>query len=500
MNSRVEEKLKTLPDRPGVYIFKGPDGKILYVGKAVSLRKRVLSYFQPGRPLTSKLMQLVEQTADLEWILTGSEAEALLYEAGLIKEKQPKYNVLFRDDKSYPYLKITAEEPFPRLFIGRVAPAPRHFLGSKEGAASVSRGTGETGIKTIGPFANAGLLRQAFDAIRGVIPFRTCRTMPKRACLDYHLGLCQAPCEGKISQAEYQENLSRVFRLMEGKKEQVIEELQAKMKQASDQRRYEKAAIFRDQVVSLSTLTARPRRFIPAQALPDLQSVLQLPRLPRRIVGFDVSNIFGREAVGSMVTFVDGKPFKDGYRRFKIKTVAGIDDYAMMREIVRRHLERCEGLSPKGTVPEKKEPLPDFLLIDGGRGHLNAALEVLRELKLDLPAAGIAKEYEYIFLPGRTEPVVLPPDSRALQLAQRVRDEAHRFAIGYHRLLRGKDALTSALDQIPGIGPRKKQDLLVRFGSVEAMRKASVEELAQVRGISEPLAERISQQLKRKTA
>jgi len=478
MTSKVEEKLKTVPDQPGVYLFKSSDGKILYVGKAVSLRKRVLSYFpattasagrQPGRPLTSKLMQLVEQTADIEWILTGSEAEALLYEAGLIKEKQPKYNVLFRDDKSYPYLKITVEEPFPRLFIGR--------------------GTGETGIKTIGPFANAGLLRQAFDAIRGVIPFRTCRVMPKRACLDYHLGLCQAPCEGKISQAEYRENLSRVFRLMEGKKEQVIEELRGKMKQASAARRYEDAAKVRDQMVSLSQLAARPRRFIPAQALPDLQSVLQLPRLPRRIAGFDVSNIFGREAVGSMVTFVDGRPFKDGYRRFKIKTVAGIDDYAMMREIVQR------GLTPRGQTPSG---LPDFILIDGGRGHLNAALEVLRELRLDLPIAGIAKEYETLFLPGRTEPIVLPPESRALQLAQRVRDEAHRFAIGYHRLLRGKDALTSALDQIPGIGPRKKQDLLIRFGSVEAMRKASAEDLAQVRGVSEALAQRISWKLKQR--
>ena len=262
-----------------------------------------------------------------------------------------------------------------------------------------------------------------------------------------------------------------------------------KMKQASEGRRYEDAAKYRDQIGSLQELAARPRRFIPAQALPDLQSVLRLPRLPRRIAGFDVSNIFGREAVGSMVTFVDGRPFKDGYKRFKIKTVAGIDDYAMMREIVRRQFDGAR---------EKGEPLPDFVLIDGGRGHLNAALEVLKELQLDLPAAGIAKEYEYLFLPGRKEPVVLPPESRALQLAQRVRDEAHRFAIGYHRLLRGKDALTSALDRIPGIGPRRKQDLLVRFGSVETMRKASAEDLAQVRGVSEPLAQRISQQLRRK--
>jgi excinuclease ABC subunit C len=471
MTSPVEAKLKALPDRPGVYLFKDSQGKILYVGKALSLKKRVCSYFQPARPLTAKLMQMVGQVADVDWILAGSEAEALLYESSQIKESQPKYNVLFRDDKSYPYLKITAEEPFPRLFIGR--------------------GTGKTGIKTIGPFAQPGLLRQAFDAIRGVIPFRTCRVMPKRACLDYHLGLCQAPCEGRISQAEYQENLSRVFRLMEGKKEEVLEELRARMKRASEERRYEEAAIYRDQIDGLGLLAVRPSPFVPERALSDLQGILRLPRLPRRIVGFDVSNIFGKEPVGSMVTFLDGKPFKGGYRRFKIKTVVGIDDFAMMREIVQRGLTpQFEGLSPKGTVP-------DFILIDGGRGHLNAALEVLKELKLDIPAAGIAKEYEILFLPGRAEPVVLPPESRARRLAQRVRDEAHRFAIGYHRLLRGKDALTSALDRIPGIGPRRKQDLLVRFGSVVAIRGASVEELAQVRGISEALAQRILHQLKR---
>ena len=253
----------------------------------------------------------------------------------------------------------------------------------------------------------------------------------------------------------------------------------------------------RDQIAGLQQLATRPRRLIPAEALADLQSVLQLPTLPRRIEGFDVSNIFGREAVGSMVTFVDGKPFKDGYRRFKIRTVTGIDDYAMMREIVRRRYEKPRGQTLRGQTPEGLTPtgLPGLVLIDGGKGHLNAALEVLRDLKLNLPAVGIAKEFEQLFLPGRTEPIVLPPQSRALQLLQRIRDEAHRFAIGYHRLLRGKDALSSALDEIPGIGPRKKQDLLLRFGSVEAIRRASVEEFTQVRGVSQTLARRVLQHL-----
>lgn len=461
---QLQEKLKQVPDRPGVYFFKDTEGTVLYVGKATSLRKRVFSYFQPTRPHGPKISWLIQKTVDLEWIVTGSEAEALLYEASLIKEKKPKYNVSFRDDKSYPFIKVTAEEPFPRLFIGRGQ---------------------EPGVKTVGPFANATLLKQAFQAIRRIIPFRTCRTLPKRACLDYYLKLCPAPCEGRITQANYQEDLSQVFRLMEGKKGEVIKELEGKMQGASKGRRYEEAAKFRDQIAGLIQLTVRPRRLIPSEALADLQSLLRLPRFPGRIEAFDVSNIYGREPVGSMVTFVDGKPWKDGYRRFKIKTVPGIDDYAMMREIVRRRFTKREWT------------FPDFIVIDGGKGHLNAALEVLAGLRLELPAIGIAKEFEQLFLPDQKEPVILPPQSKALQLIQRLRDEAHRFAIGYHRLLRGKHALRSSLDEIPDVGPRRKQDLIIRFGSVEVIRKSTLEELTQVRGISQMLAHRILQHLKR---
>lgn len=457
------EKLKGLPDRPGVYLFKDSSGKILYVGKAISLKHRVGSY-QPGRPLSGRISRLVHEAEDLEWTLSGSEAEALLVESSLIKEHQPKYNVLFRDDKSYPVLKVTVEERFPRLFIGR--------------------GARESGIKVIGPFTHAALLKQAFQAIRRVIPFRTCRTLPKRACLDYYLKLCPAPCEGKISEVLYRENLTQVFRLMEGKKEEVVQALGRKMQEAARHRHYEEAATYRDQIAGLGELTLRPKAYAPSEALADLQAVLKLPRRPDRIEGFDISNIFGREAVGSMVTFVDGKPWKDGYKRFKVKTVSGIDDYAMMREVVRRRYG-------------EEWALPDLVLIDGGKGHLNCVLEVLQALKLPLPAVGIAKEFEEIFLPGRGEPLLLPPQSKALQLLQRVRDEAHRFAIGYHRLLRGKRALRSALDEIPGVGPRKRQDLLIRFGSVEVMRRATLEELTQVRGISQMLGERILQRLTR---
>lgn len=457
--------MKQLPDKPGIYLFKNDAGNVLYVGKAASLRKRVLSYFQPARPLINRLAKLVQETKNLEWIVTGSEAEALLYEMSTIKELTPKYNVLLRDDKTFPVIKVTVEEPFPRLFVGR---------------------GNEPGVKSIGPFTNATLLKQAFTAIRRVIPFRTCRTLPERACLDYYLKLCPAPCEERISQEKYRENLSQVYRLMEGQKAEVLKELKEKMQQASQERRYEDAARLRDQTAGLIQLAVRPRQFIPSEALADLQSLLRLPHLPRRIEAFDVSNIFGREPVGSMVTFLDGRPYKDGYRRFKIKSVPGIDDYAMMREIVRRRYEKAAAA-----------PLPDLVVIDGGKGHLNSALDVFRELRMDLAAVGIAKEYEELFLPGRREPVILPPTSQALHVVQRLRDEAHRFAIGYHRLLRGKHAFESVLDRIPGIGPRRRRDLLVRFGSVEMMRRASVEELAQVRGVSRMLARRLLQFLKR---
>lgn len=459
----LEARLKELPDRPGVYLFKDTRGTILYIGKAVSLKKRVLSYF--SRPLIHRLEALIRDTKQMDWMVTGSEAEALLVESSLIKEHQPKFNVLLRDDKSYPVLKVTAEESFPRLFIGRPT-------------------THEPGVQEIGPFTSGSLLKEAFQAIRRIFPFRTCRTLPRRACLDYYLKLCPAPCEGKISQEAYRENLQQVFRLMEGKKADVVKTLEEKMQETSRQRRFEEAAKFRDQIAGLAEITLRPKQLVASEALADLHQLLRLPAVPHRIEGFDISNIFGREAVGSMVLFVDGKPFKEGYKRFKIKSVSGIDDYAMMREVVRRRFGH-------------EWPLPDLVLIDGGRGHLNAALEVLAQLKLELSAVGIAKEFEELFLPRQQQPLILPPQSKALQILQRVRDEAHRFAIGYHRLLRGKRALHSVMDEIPGVGPRKRQDLLVRFGSVAAMRRATLEELTQVRGISSMLAQRIHHRLHR---
>ncbi|OGX39756.1 MAG: hypothetical protein A3C53_05280 [Omnitrophica WOR_2 bacterium RIFCSPHIGHO2_02_FULL_68_15] len=460
----LHDTVAALPERPGVYLMKDADGRILYVGKAVNLRKRVASYFQPSRPHEPKTRILVRQIADLEVIQTGSEAEALLYEASLIKEHQPKYNVSLRDDKSYPLIKVTVQDQFPRVFVGR--------------------GPSEPGVKEIGPFADATLLRQALRAVRRIFPFRVCRTLPTRPCLDYYMGLCAAPCAGKIGRDDYQALLERVFRVLEGQKGQVLDDLARRMQAAAAARQYEEAAKLRDQIAALTELTLRPRRFIPSEALDDLRRLLRLPVLPRRIEGFDVSNIYGKEAVGSMVAFVDGQPDKTRYQRFKIQTVSGIDDYAMMREIVRRRYDE------PGT-------LPDLILIDGGKGHVAAAQEVADALGLTVPLVGIAKEFEHLFLPGRSEPIILPPTSRALHLLQRVRDEAHRFAIGYHRHLRGRASLRSALDDIPGVGPRRRRDLLIQFGSVAAIAQASLEELTAVRGISRMLAERLLAALRR---
>lgn len=477
----LREVVQALPDTPGVYLFKDAEGRLLYVGKALNLRKRVASYFpptrpggrHPGRPHEAKIQVLIRHVAAIETIQTGSEAEALLYEASLIKERQPKYNVSFRDDKSYPLIKVTVEETFPRVFIGR--------------------GTAEPGVTGIGPFTNAALLRQALAAVRRIFPFRTCRTLPARPCLDYYMGLCAAPCAGKISRDDYRAMLERVFRVLQGQKADVLTELTQQMQAASAAQRYEDAARLRDQITALSELAVRPRRFLPSEALDDVRRLLQLPTLPRRIEGFDISNLHGQSAVGAMVTFVDGQPDKTAYKRFKIRTVAGIDDYAMMQEVVRRRFS-YKGLG-MAQSPKETEPKPDLVLIDGGKGHVAAAKQVLDELGVALPLVGLAKEFEQLFLPGHTEPVVLPPTSRALHLLQRVRDEAHRFAIGYHRRLRGQRALRSALDEIPGVGPRRRRDLLVQFGSVDAIAQASVQDLTGVRGISTTLAQRIVQVL-----
>lgn len=401
-------RVSELPDQPGVYLFKDAAGAILYVGKALSLRKRVGSYFRNPADLSPRIARLVPRIADVETRTTASEAEALLLESQLIKRHQPKYNVAYRDDKSYPLLKLT-DEPFPRLMATREKrrDSARYF----------------------GPYADAAALRQALQFLRRVFPLRTCRTFPKTPCLEYHLGQCLAPCAGYIDEAAYGRIVRDLVEFLDGKRDRLLRDLARRMAQASRDQRFEEAARLRDQIQALTSVIVAKEKSAQAGPLEQLQAALKLPALPRRIEAFDISNIFGRFAVGSMVCFQDGKPLKAHYRRFKIKTVEGSDDFRMMAEVIRRRY---------GGSLAPQLPAPDLVLVDGGKGQLSAALEALAGLHKTIPVVGLAKQHEELFLPGRATPIVLLPTSPVLHLVQHLRDEAHRFAITYHRKLRAK--------------------------------------------------------------
>jgi len=459
----IKKKIKQFPDSPGVYLMKDEAGGVIYAGKAASLKKRVASYFK-ARSFSPRLEALISNIKDIEYILTNNESEALLLEVALIKSRQPKYNVALRDDKNYPLLKLTVNEKFPRLFITR--------LKKNDGAMY------------FGPYTSAKLLRQAVDFLRRAFLFRACKTLPKTVCLNYYLKQCLAPCGNKADQKQYREAVERVIMFLEGRRPEVLKGLEEKMNAAARQKRYEEAARYRDQVRALTQFISMPKgRMTAANQLAAIKDILDLKKEPRRIEAFDVSNISGREAVGSMITFLDGKPYKNGYRKFRIKEVKGIDDYSMMREIVRRRYQ--------GLIEEKAE-LPELIIIDGGKGHLSGAKEELDALGLDaIPIMSIAKEFEHIFIPARQEPIKLPANSLVLYLIQRVRDEAHRFAIGYHKALRGKLMGVSALDDIKGIGPRKKITLIKHFGSIEGIKNAAIQDLVKIKGINKGLADEI---------
>ena len=461
----LAQQVKTLPATPGVYLFKDARGHVLYVGKALSLKDRVRSYFRTGAHLAPRIATLVRQVVSIETRPAGSEAEALLSEAQFIKEYQPKYNVLFRDDKTYPLLKIT-HEPFPRLLATR-------------------RRTGD-GARYFGPYVDATLMHQAVDIMRKLFPLRTCRQFPKSPCLEYYLGQCLAPCVGKIDAKSYAGMVRELTLFLEGKREALLKELTRKMQEASRRRQYEAAARVRDQLQALASVVMARDRLVLSDPLQQLQTALGLSAPPRRIEAFDNSNLFGQEAVASMVVFVDGKPFKSHYRKFRIQRVAGIDDFAMMREVVQRRY---------GGDLARELPLPDLILVDGGKGQLSSALEALRAAGVERPAIGLAKRLEHIIKPDQPDPIVLLPTSPVLHLLQRVRDEAHRFAVTYHRSLKRKKQTTSVLEEIPGVGPGRAKKLLAYFGSLEALRAASVDEIADVTRGGKGHAERIKQRL-----
>jgi excinuclease ABC subunit C len=597
------ERIKSLPAKPGVYLFKDKEARVIYVGKAANLKHRVRSYFGAPSKLSSKVRRLVSNIQELEFIVTGSEQEALILECNMIKKYTPKYNVSLKDNKTFPYLKIDINEDWPGVHVTRRV--------QKDGA------------RYFGPFASAGSVRKTLRLIEKIFPFRSCSKhiegKDKRPCLDYYIHRCLGPCIGAVERQEYHDVINQVVLFLQGRQELILGELNANMKAAARQFQFEKAALLRDQIKAIEEvmegqriaiklqgdkdvialaqneeqayvqlfsirnskligqdhfimegIQGEPARqimtsfvkqyyasasYVPplillqhpvdepqmlsewleqqrggkvelqvpqrgakkklvdtaaenaaqglqlAQAkemntevigsgLRELKDRLRLPKLPRRIECYDVSNIQGALAVSSMVVLEKGRPKPAHYRRFRIKTVAGADDYAMIQETLRRRFKR--GLVGEGAW----SITPDLVLIDGGKGQLNAALEVKQELGLDsIPMASLAKEDEEVFLPGYPKSIRIPKDSPALHILQRARDESHRFAISYHRKLRHKKAIASTLDDIPGIGPKRKRALIRKFGSIEGIKKASVEELSQTQGMTPALAQKVKQYL-----
>ena len=409
----VKETVNNLPHTPGVYIMKNASGEVLYVGKANDLKKRVSSYFQRSKKHPERIESLVSRVTEIDFLPVSTSAEALIYENGLIKQLSPKYNVALRDDKSYPLLKLTVNEKFPRLIL--------------------TRERKDDGSIYYGPYTSAKLLKEALKILQKLFPLRTCNKMPKRECLYFSIRECMGPCIGKINEERYNNMVTQLRLFLEGRRAELIRFLADKMKELSKEERFEEAMEYRDRMEALSTVREDRVYYKPIEELEELRRILGIKERPERIEAFDVSNIMGEEACGSLVYFYKGKPDKNGYRRFRIKTVKGMDDYSMMREIVRRRYTR--------SLDEKK-PLPDLIVIDGGKGHLGVALDELRKLSLgNIPAIGIAKQFEHIYVEDRKEPIVLPKESKALHLLERIRDEAHRFAISYHKKLMSKRML-----------------------------------------------------------
>ncbi len=590
MNPELADKLLHLPDKPGVYLMKDDQGRIIYVGKAVILHNRVRSYFQSSRNHSPKVQAMVARIADLEYIVTASEIEALILECNLIKKHRPKYNISLRDDKTYPYIKVTLHEDFPRLYATRRV--------QKDGA------------RYFGPYTNAGAVHEVIGLVRKLFPLRTCRTLAaRRPCLEYHIKRCLAPCAGFVDVATYGKMIKEACLLLEGRSDAVLRSLQRRMEVAAEELSFELAAKLRDQLVAVKKVTEKQNivtgagdqdaiglarsamgtcaqvffirsgkmvgrdhfllagsdqeadenvltafvkqyynqaTFVPKEvllplmieeehllsdwlsqlkgsrvavetpkrgtkksivdmandnaaivlseqedkikahsaqtlgAITDLGNYLGMAEAPERIECFDISHIQGAETVASMVVFEGGMAKKDDYRRYKLKTVEGKpDDFKSMQEVVGRRYS------------DVGQPTPSLIIIDGGKGQLSSALEIIRGAGLNVPVIGLAKEFEHIFKEGDSDPLILPRHSQALYLIQRIRDEAHRFAITYHRKLRSKRNMTSVLDHVPGIGATRRKALWEAFSSLAKMKAATVEELAAVPTMTLPAAQAV---------
>ena len=584
----ILEKVSHLPTTPGVYLWRDKYQRIIYVGKAINLRNRVRSYVQQDVNRSVKVTAMMRRAWDVETIQTKTEMEALILEATLIKEHHPKYNIMLRDDKTYPYVKITVQEDFPRLFM--------------------TRRLERDGAKYFGPFTDVTAVHHVLRILRSYYPLRTCKSMKvERPCLQYHMHYCEGPCMNYVTVESYRKYIDDIVALFEGKQVQVIQEITSKMEQASEDLEFELAAKYRDDLLSIQKVQEKQRMvtqrgdmdvlgmaidgpmaciqlffirsgrllgrenyfvqhegdspelvmtefikqyyggstFIPKElllpmdsvdrelfsewftsmkgqqvevsvpqrgykkdlikmaeenaqnflaerrrqwqytidkaggAVKKLAEVLDLPRLPERMECYDISHMQGAETVASMVVFEGGKPAKREYRRFKLKTVQGKpDDFASMAEIMERRYGN-----------EKDWPMPDLIIIDGGKGQLNAALPVIRAMGVtDVPVISLAKRIEEVFVEGESESIILEHHTPELQLLQQIRDEAHRFAITYHRRLRGKRNLESVLDHIEGIGPKRRKALYKHFGNLDAMRVAELEELESVEGMNKKAA------------
>ncbi len=601
ISEKIHGILATLPAKPGCYLMKNAEGKVVYVGKAVNLKNRVRSYFHADSSHDNKTRRLVREIADIEWIVVGSELEALILEMNLIKKHRPKYNVRLKDDKRYPYIKIHWADPFPKV--------------------TVTRQMAEDGARYFGPYTSAWAVYQTLDVLRKVFPYLTCDReitgQDKRACLYFDIKLCTAPCIGAVTQAQYRQMISDLMDFLGGHSEGIVQRLEREMLKASEEMRFEKAAALRDQLKAIQNIIERQRIvfatdyidsdvlamartdgeacvqvffirggkligreyfilegtedaadsevmeqfvtqfyteaanipeqvmlpqqleeariigqwlrskrggkkvefFVPKegqphelvqmatenatetlqalraqwqadthkqeQALAELQQALNLPEPPNRIECYDISNTQGTAIVGAMVVFTQGVPDKKLYRKFNIESVVGApDDFASMEEMLTRRFRRWKSAEESANQPGAKKDasfsfLPDLIIIDGGKGQLGRAVQVLDRFELadKVPVVGLAKQQEEIFFPHRSDSLMLPRHSQGLYLVQRIRDEAHRYGITAHRKKRQKLGMASQLDSIPGIGPARRKALLKHFGSVDKIREAPIEEL-----------------------
>jgi excinuclease ABC subunit C len=424
-----KDRAKQLPEAPGVYLMKDAQGRVIYIGKALNLRSRVASYFLAAALVDRRTCDLVPEIADIDYIQTHSEVDALLLEARLVKDVQPRYNSDLKDDKTFPYLQITTGEDFPRV--------------------EFTRKPQTKGVKLYGPFTSAKKLRGTIAVLQRIFRFRNCsldidesdeKWRWFRPCLLASINQCTAPCNFRISKQDYREDIRRLTLFLDGKKDDLFKDLQQEMELASRELKFEKAARLRDEIKALGNIQlrgdldehAQPEAFYvdPKRGLKGLKKIFNLPKLPRRIEGMDIAHLQGGETVASLVQFIDGLPFKHGYKRYKIRTVQGVDDFASMREVVSRRFRRLQA---------EGEPFPDILLIDGGKGQLSAAMGAFEAIDVTPPfVLSLAKQEEEVFLPGESESHRLSRHSFALRLLQYVRDEAHRSAQNYHHFLRRK--------------------------------------------------------------